>query len=119
MGDTFRIVFLLVLNVLLLACGPIVIRRRRVSFGFGRGSKPAFTVTLTGTGALAFGIATLVGGIIAVIPTLMFISSKDSAALEAGLTISIAVALILMFGGLMIGAVFQLLEELEATARKE
>ena len=61
----------------------------------------------------------VVGGIIAAIPTFMFISSKDNATLEAGLTISIAVALILMFSGLVVGAVFQLLEELEATARKE
>jgi hypothetical protein len=106
MAETFKIIFILFLNLVLIAVGPIVIKRQHVSIGIGR-PRPIITITLAGTGATIFGIASIVGGIVAFIPTLAFFFSRDDAMLETALTIGMAIALIVMATGFVVGGLIQ------------
>jgi hypothetical protein len=118
MAETFKIFFILLLNLLLFACGPIVIKRRRVSIGFGR-PRPLFTITLTDIGAVIFGIFCIVGGTIAFIPTLVFLFSKDETLIVNWLTIGIAAGIIIMATGFVAGGVVQFALTLEKQLRIE
>jgi hypothetical protein len=107
MGETFKIVFLLFLSLSLIVYGSIAIKQKRVSIGFGRGTRPLFTIPLAGTRAILFGVTGILGGIITLIPTIMFLSSRDSNTLETAMTVGIATALIVIWGGLGVGAISQ------------
>jgi hypothetical protein len=123
MAETFKFIFLLVLNIALIGAGIVVTRRKHAAIGIGgRSTKPAFIITLTGAGATIFGVAYIIGGIITLIPTIMLLISKDDSTLETAMTITTAILLIIVVGGFIIGALIQLfiglMEILEANKSK-
>jgi len=120
MSEIYKLAFLVILSATLIIYGLIAIKRRHVSIGFGR--PPLFYVPLDGTGATVFGVVSILGGIITLIPTIMFFSSRDDATLETAMTVGIATGLIIVSGGFGAGLLTQFIKNLEersAANRKE
>lgn len=74
MSDGFQLIASLVLGSIFFVSGLLAISRKRVSVGIGgRNTRPLFFITITGTGAVIYGLLLLISGVGIALPLASFI----------------------------------------------
>jgi hypothetical protein len=117
-------IFELAVGLMLAIAGLISILRRRFSLGLGGGksglARSLFTIMLTDARATGFGIISLVGAAIALLPLLRVYITNDTTAANNGiLTLALVLGAIIAISGFGIECLFELQHKTKEDAEQE
>ncbi len=115
MTEAFKQIFVLFVAILLVVNGIIIMKKRHFEIGIGGGRvavRPLFTIPIRGIGAITFGVANIICGLIIVSYLIILFVRQEAVPWDEVFSIATIVILGILALGLIVGFLLQFLIEL-------